>query len=149
MVSSMNATAETLKAETLNADFAEAIVLQWSFKPAAMSQMMLAICKLALERSAAGVPSGSDFSANDLPEFAHGGRGIAGSVFGPLANQGVLAPVGTFINGAFQQRTVKNAGGNHIGVWRLASAPLARALLKAHGQPAPELKQVEFLSVNS
>lgn len=120
-------------------DLAEAIILQWSFKPAAMQAMMREVCKLALERGPVG-----KFSANDLPRFTHGGPGICGAVFGPLAREGVLAPVGRFVDGQFQQDTVKNPGGNHIGVWRLKSAALARALLRAHGQPLPEIKQAEM-----
>lgn len=76
------------------------------------------------------------FSALDLPthgQRAHGGSGIAGTVFGLLARKyGILAPVGGFVDGVFQQRYVKNACGNRIGVWRLADPARARALLAKH-----------------
>ena len=39
---------------------------------------------------------------------------------------------------------VRNAGGNPIGVYRLASAGLAGALLRAHGARREEFRQEEL-----
>lgn len=120
---------------------AEAVVRQWTWKTPAMKHMTLAICKLALARP------GAEFSANDLPEdFEHGGGGIAGAVFNRLAKDGVIAPVTIWTGVEHAQKYVRNAGGNRIGLWRLLSAGLARALLKIHGQPVPELQQPELIS---
>lgn len=119
---------------------AEAIILQWSWKTPAMKAMTLAVCRLALERGARG----TEFSANDLPDFAHGGAGIAGAIFQRLARDGVLAPVLVWDGTSYSQKYVRNAGGNRIGLWRLANAALARRALEVHGQPEPELKQTNF-----
>lgn len=108
--------------------FSDARELQWMWKTPAMRAMVVAICKLALEKST------QEFSANDLILENHGGRGIAGSIFHRLANDGVLSPVGIFIGKEFQQRTVKNAGGNRIGLWRLASRWRAEALLRVDAE---------------
>jgi hypothetical protein len=127
-----------------SAEFAEARELQWTWKTPAMAAMAAAICELALARG-----SHREFSALDLPTHTaaeHGGSGIAGAVFHRLAKDEVLCPVGGFVDAEFQQKTVKNAGGNRIGVWRLKSAARASALLRLHrAQPANELKQAELL----
>lgn len=119
----------------------EAAILQWTWKTPAMQAMAVAICKLALERGAS-----EEFSANDLPQFAHGGQGICGTIFLGLISNGVIARVGTFDGaGKFQPRIVTNAGGNKIGVYRLASHARASALVRIHGaQKQPELKQAEM-----
>jgi hypothetical protein len=112
----------------------QAIITQWTYKPAAMRAMLVAVLKLALARRTDGV-----FSANDLPthgEEAHGGSGIAGAVILSLKRDGLLAPVGKFIDGTFYPEIVLNACGNKIGVYRLAKPTLARTLLDRH-QPAP------------
>jgi hypothetical protein len=65
------------------------VVNEWVWKSEAMRAMTMAVCKLALQRGAGG-----EFSAMDLPEHgadAHGGTGIAGSVFGTLADRGLIA----------------------------------------------------------
>lgn len=120
-----------------------AIITQWTYKPAAMRAMLVAVLKLALARRTDGV-----FSANDLPthgEEAHGGSGIAGAVILSLKRDGLLAPVGKFIDGTFYPEIVLNACGNKIGVYRLAKPTLARTLLERH-QPAPvtTAAQLEF-----
>ncbi len=115
-----------------------ATVEQWTWKTPAMKAMSLAVCRLALRKGQA------EFSANDLPKFDHGGPGICGTVFGRLAEDGVLAPVGAFLGPVFQQKTVKNAGGNRIGVWRLKNGALARRAIEVHDRPEPALKQVEL-----
>lgn len=131
--------------------FDEAVIRQWTYKTPAMQRVMVAGCRLALERASArgDARPTNEFSANDLPpDLEHGGRGIAGSVFGILARDGVLSPVGWFApDGSFQQRTVKNAGGNHIGVWRLKSAALARRLLAVHGAAEASWQQAELLAL--
>lgn len=109
--------------------FAEARELQWVWKPGAMSDMAAAICVLALAHG----PSGQ-FSANDLELKDHGGRGIAGSIFHRLAQDEVITPVGGFVDGEFQQKYVRNAGGNRVGVWRLKSLARAGRLLELHSQ---------------
>lgn len=135
---------------TENPELAEAIVRQWTWKTPAMQAMAVAICRLALDRATQRVRTAEggpgEFSANDLPAFAHGGGGIAGAIFHRLAKDGVLCPVTIWTGSEHSQKYVRNAGGNRIGLWRLASAALARALLKAHGQPVPELKQPDLLA---
>lgn len=116
----------------------EAIIEQWTWKTDAMKTMTLAICRLAL--------LGADFSANDLAEFGHGGQGICGAIFSRLAADGVIAPVGSFVDEEFVQKYVRNAGGNRIGVWRLKSGSLARRALAVHGAAEPVFKQVELIS---
>jgi|GEM_PF-2166289 len=111
----------------------EAMVLQWAWKPGPMSDMIAHVLKRALK--------GGEFSANDLAVHGadqHGGTGIAGSAILQLKNYGVIAPVGVFADQRFCPRTVKNPGGNNIGVYRLASESLARTLLQRHADIAPE-----------
>jgi hypothetical protein len=127
-----------------NAQPAPAVILkEWTWKTPAMRDMTLAVCRLALARGAGG-----EFSAMDLAEHgedAHGGSGIAGSVFRQLVEAGIIAPVGAFVEGEFLQRRVRNACGNPIGLWKLAHPGLARALIAAHApQPAP-MRQMELL----
>jgi hypothetical protein len=124
--------------------FQEAAIEQWTWKTAAMKAMTLAVCRLALKSAECGAGS-AEFSANDLEEFNHGGTGICGTVFGRLAKDGVIAPVGAFVGGEFVQKFVKNAGGNRIGVWRLKNGALARRALALHGQAEAELKQLELV----
>lgn len=123
------------------ADFAEARELQWCWKTPAMEQMAVAVCRLALQRGAA-----AEFSANDLPEFEHGGSGICGSIFKRLIEDGVLTRVGSFYDGQFNPKIICNKGGNKIGVYRLASHARASALIKVHEgrRPAAEFKQAEL-----
>lgn len=127
---------------TPNTDtFTAARELQWAWKTPAMQAMAVAVCKLALTKGSA------EFSALDLAAHGakdHGGRGIAGSIFKRLADDGVLAPVGVFVGGEFVQKHARNAGGNPIKVWRLESASKAQTLLRVHGQPVPEFKQAEL-----
>lgn len=121
----------------------EAVLVQWRYKPEAMRRMLVAVVRLALARG------GGEFSANDLAlhgEVAHGGSGIAGSVFLQLKHDGVLAPVGVFADGEFVPRTVLNGCGNRIGLYRLAKPGLAAALLRIHeptlSAPAKQLELV-------
>lgn len=128
----MNATAET--------DFAEARELQWTWKSPAMAAMAVAVCRLAIARG------GETFSANDLTLAEHGGSGICGSIFRRLATDEVIAPVGMIADGKFHQLTVKNPGGNHVGVWRLKSYARALRLIEVHARvPEPQLTQAEFV----
>lgn len=124
---------------TDKSDLSDAILREWTWKTPAMKEMTLAICRLALARG-----STQPFSANDLPEFAHGGPGICGSVFHRLQEDGVIARVGHFIEDKFCPLIVMNKGGNKLSVWRLASHARARTLLAVHGQPEPELRQQEI-----
>jgi hypothetical protein len=104
--------------------------------------MTRAVLHLALERGVIG-----EFSAMDLAEHgeeAHGGSGIAGSVFRQLAEAQIIAPVGAFIDGEFYQRRVRNAAGNPVGVWRLAEHGLAAALLERMGGAAMRVDQLEM-----
>jgi len=123
--------------------FQEARELQWVWKTPAMEAMAVAICTLALERG-----PHREFSALDLPIHTaqqHGGGGIAGAVFHRLAKDEVLCPVGGFVDAEFQQKVVRNAGGNRIGVWRLKSAARASALLRIHrAKPQQEFRQAEL-----
>lgn len=126
------------------ASFAEARELQWTWKTPAMEAMAVAICKLAIERGMA-----REFSANDLADFDHGGQGIAGSIFKRLLEDGVLARAGMFDSEKkFCPKIAVNAGGNKIGVYRLASHAKASALVKLHSRAdtsaATEFKQVEM-----
>lgn len=121
---------------------ADVLVAEWTWKTPAMKAMTLAVCTLAVERGVRG-----SFSALDLKTHgasAHGGSGIAGSVFRQLADAGVIAPVGGFIDGEFQQKTVPNEHGNRIGLWKLNSRALALSLLRVHGPVAEELKQLDL-----
>lgn len=100
---------------------------QWLFKTDAMTAMAIEICKLALH--------GWPFSANNIELENHGGSGIAGSVFRTLAAHGAIKPI-VFFNGAgYTQKTVKNAGGNRIGVWMIDSHATARRIASL---PHPE-----------
>jgi hypothetical protein len=125
--------------------FSEARELQWMWKSPAMAAMAVMICRVALERGAQG-----EFSANDLPAHkatAHGGSGIAGSIFKRLAKDDVLCPVGLFVDGLFMQKVTFNAGGNRIGLWRLKNAARAQRLIRVHTARADatkELKQAEL-----
>lgn len=117
----------------------DVLVQQWTWKTPAMRDMTLAVCRVALGHE--------EFSALDLARHgaaAHGGTGIAGSVFRQLADAGVIAPVGVFADGEFLQRRVRNENGNPVGVWQLKSRGLALALLRAHGEPAPRPVQAEL-----
>ena len=111
------------------------LLKEWTWKTPAMRDMTLSVCRLALARGTVGT-----FSALDLQNHgadAHGGTGIAGSVFRQLAEAGIIGPVGGFVDGEFLQRRVHNAGGNPLGLWRLTHPGLARALIARHA-PAPE-----------
>lgn len=115
---------------TDDSELREAIVQQWTWKTPAMRAMALAVCRLALERGAAG-----EFSALDLPmhgQAEQGGSGIAGSVFRQLKEAGVIGRVGVFVEAKFYPRNVINAGGNPVGVYRLACAGLARRMIEVH-----------------
>lgn len=108
----------------------EAAVNQWTWKTLSMRDMALAVCRLALQRGSNG-----EFSALDLPVHgAHdqGGTGIAGTIFRQLKDAGIIARVGVFVDGKFYPKNVVNAGGNPVGVYRLAHPGLARALIRAH-----------------
>lgn len=127
--------------------FSKAVGRQWLWKNPAMSRMTRAILELALERN------GGEFSANDLPEsLDHGGRGTCGVIFHSLANDGVFRAIGFHQYGEWFPKTTKNAGGNKIGIYALASEPLARELLSRHSQcelppePVPvKAEQQQFL----
>jgi hypothetical protein len=106
---------------------------QWLFKTQAMTEMAIEVCKLALE--------GREFSANDLVLDDHGGSGIAGSVFRTLAAHGAIAPVFHYYGCAQVQKTVRNGGGNRIGVWKLNCERTARRIASL---PKPEA-QLSFL----
>ena len=118
------------------------LLREWTWKTPAMRDMTLAVCRLALARGLGG-----EFSALDLPQHgadAHGGTGIAGSVFRQLAEAGIIGPVGTFIDGEFFQRRRRNACGNPIGLWRLVHPGLARALIAAHTPDFQPMRQMEL-----
>ena len=122
---------------------AETLLREWTWKTPAMRAMTLAVCRLALARGVGG-----EFSALDLGEHgadAHGGTGIAGSVFRQLAEVGIVAPVGAFVEGEFLQRRVRNAGGNPIGLWKLRHPGLARALIAAHAPAPVPMRQMELV----
>lgn len=116
-------------------NFSKAISRQWLWKNPAMVRMTRAILELAIERN------GLEFSANDLPDdLDHGGQGTCGVIFNSLANDGVFRSIGFQQDGEWFPKTVRNAGGNKIGVYALASEALARELLSRHviePQPAP------------
>ena len=128
-----------------SAAFSEARELQWMWKSPAMAAMAVAVCKLALARGAH-----AEFSANDLPEFGHGGQGIAGSVFYRLLHDEIVYQVGHFGSDlTFYPKVVKNKGGNKVNVYRLKSAARAEALLRVHDSraltnAATEFKQAEL-----
>lgn len=120
---------------------ADTLVQEWTWKTPAMRDMTMAVCRLAMARGQ------GTFSALDLQMHGageHGGTGIAGSVFRQLADAGIIAPVGVFVDGAFIQKRQRNAGGNPIGVWRLANHSLAAALVARHAPAAPAHQQVEM-----
>ena len=113
-----------------DASIQEATLVQWTWKTPAMREMALAVCRLAIARGHSG-----EFSAVDLPshgEEAHGGSGSAGSVFRQLKDAGIIARVGVFVGSTFYPRTIPNAGGNPVGVYRLQNYGLAEALIRAH-----------------
>ena len=117
----------------------EILLTEWTWKTAAMREMAVAVCRLALARGLGG-----EFSALDLAQHgagAHGGTGIAGSVFRILADAGIIGPVGGFLDGEFLQRRVRNPGGNPIGIWRLAHPGLAHALIEAHAPKEAQPKE--------
>jgi hypothetical protein len=120
----------------------EAILKMWQFKPTEMRTMMVRVLKLAL--------TGVEFSANDLPvhgQEAHGGSGIAGAAVLQLKRDGILAPVGKWVDGKFYPEVVLNAGGNKIGVYRLAKPELARTLLgRQSGVLCEKPSQDEFFA---
>lgn len=122
------------------AEFAEARELQWTWKTPAMAAMAVAICELAQARNR------QEFSANDLALANHGGVGIAGAVFHRLAKDAVIEPVLIWTGAEHQQKFVRNAGGNRVGVWRLKCSARARRLVELHGAPPPpKLFQAELL----
>lgn len=103
----------------------EATLREWAYKTPAMRQMIIHVLTAALR--------GGEFSAMDLPihgETEHGGPGIAGTVIRQLIQDGILARVGTWDGPHFCPRVIKNAGGNNIGVYRIANPALARTLLE-------------------
>lgn len=121
---------------------ADVVVTEWVWKSEAMRAMTLAVCRVALVRGVHGT-----FSALDLPDRGaecQGGTGIAGSVFRTLADREVIAPAGAVVDGEFIQRRVRNACGNPIGLWRLASGPRARSILAAFGEPERVAVQEEL-----
>lgn len=122
---------------------AETLVNQWTWKTPAMRSMTISVCRLALARGLSGEFSALDLASRGAGE--HGGTGIAGSVFRQLADAGIISPVGTFVEGQFYQRRVRNAGGNPIGCWRLANAGLARAMLARHDRPLPKPVQLDLI----
>jgi hypothetical protein len=117
--------------ETHEKAFTEAQINEWVWKTPAMKAMTLAVCRLALARGMAG-----EFSAMDLAlrgAEAQGGTGIAGSVFRQLSTAGIIGFACDWTtDGRAVPRTVTNAGGNPIKLYRLLSAPLARALIHRH-----------------
>lgn len=135
---------EPKKAETPDP---HAVVMQWTWKTDAMSRMALAVCELAMARGVTG-----EFSALDLPmhgEAEHGGSGIAGSVFGQLAELTIIAPVGVFQGFDFYQKRVRNNHGNPIGVWRLNSRALAETMASRLGWIRPAPAQLDLMAVPS
>jgi hypothetical protein len=127
--------------------FQDARELQWLHKPAAMSAMAAAVCRLAVEKA------GAEFSANDLTLDEHGGRGVCGSIFKRLAKDDVIEPACVLADGQPMQKTILNAGGNRIGLWRLKSYARALRLIEAHSargdaRPTEEnLTQAELITV--
>lgn len=126
----------------------EAMVHEWTWKTPAMRDMALAVCRLALARGAAG-----EFSALDLPmhgQAEQGGSGIAGSVFRQLKDAGIISRVGVFVDQTFYPRSVTNAGGNPVGVYRLAHAALARRLIEVHSPGEIRvMEQMDLLKVTA
>ena len=109
------------------------IETQWLFKTQAMTGMAIAVCKLALE--------GREFSANDLFYDCRDCSGVPGSVFKTLAAHGAIKPI-VFWNGeGFTQKTVKNAGGNRIGVWKVDCYATARYVASIP-KPEPQLSLI-------
>lgn len=128
----------------MKAPTADILVQEWTWKTPAMRDMTLAVCRLAIERGQ------ETFSAFDLEKHGaceHGGSRIAGSVFRQLADAGIIAKVGVFVDGQFIQKRTMNDGGNPIGVWRLASHSLAAALVARHAPAAPAVEQGEMQSI--
>jgi hypothetical protein len=126
-----------------SADRLEATVNEWTWKTPAMRAMTLDVCRLALARG-----MDSEFSALDLPKrgaSAQGGTGIAGSVFTQLRKAGIIGFAVIWADGQAFPKTVTNDGGNPIRLYRLLSAPLARALIHRHSpaECAPAV-QAEF-----
>ena len=124
-------------------EFQAALIREWTWKTPAMRDMTLAVCRLALTRS--------EFSALDLPLRGaedQGGTCIAGSIFRQLADAGLIARCGVYVDGKFYPKTVTNAGGNPIGVYTVKQPSLARALIRAHA-PATlgAVKQTELVLV--
>ena len=128
-------------------DLRDATIREWTWKTPAMRDMAVALCRLALGRGMAG-----EFSALDLPmrgAGAQGGPGIAGTVFRQLKEAGMIARVGVFVDGTFFPRNVINDGGNPVGVYRLRSPALARALIRAQGQePDREPERYEAVEMS-
>lgn len=118
----------------------EAILHQWAFKPDPMRAMLARVLRLAL--------GGGEFSANDLPvhgQDAHGGSGIAGAVILQLIRDEIVSAVGVWDGGEFVQRTVHNAGGNKIGIYRLSKPGLARTLLDRHAPTGAKISQLNLI----
>lgn len=110
----------------------EAEVVQWVWKTPAMERLAVEVCRLAVSRE--------EFSALDLSvhgEAEHGGSGVAGAVFGRLAKGGIIEAARFVAGGKAYPKTVANACGNPIKLWRPASRALARAFLAAHGEVVP------------
>ena len=65
-----------------------------------------------------------------------------------LADAGLIARCGVYVDGKFYPKTVTNAGGNPIGVYTVKQPSLARALIRAHA-PATlgAVKQTELVLV--
>ena len=109
----------------------EATVNEWTWKTPAMRDMTLDVCRLALARGMSG-----EFSAMDLAlrgAEQQGGTGIAGSVFRQLSKAGIIGFACDWTtDGRAVPRTVTNAGGNPIKLYRLLSPALARALVHRH-----------------
>lgn len=121
-----------------DAALSEATVREWTWKPGPTRDMLVAVLRLALRVGVNG-----EFSALDLPcrgADEQGGTGIAGSVFRLLREAGILARHGRWLDTTFYPTTILNAGGNPIGVYRLANPGLARALLERHS-PGETKKQ--------
>lgn len=119
----------------------EATLREWAYKTPAMRSMIVHVLSAALRKP--------EFSAMDLPvhgETEHGGPGIAGTVIRQLIKDGIISRVGTFDGPHFCPRVIRNAGGNNIGVYRLANPSLARTLLERHCQSdAPKYEQIGLL----
>lgn len=118
------------------------LVTEWTWKTHAMRDMTLAVCRLALERGING-----EFSAMDLPlrgSDAQGGTGIAGSVFRQLKDAKIIARKGAWIDGVWYPKNVINAGGNPVGLYCLANASLARAMIARHARTDTTVAQLDL-----